>query len=380
MLTGLLGFLLLGCEKVPTFQELTGQDAAKAPPAVANSAAPVVTPATPSFEVKPVEPQKPPVADDPEAVMAVLTRKSGDQLTDRDILRATKVPSIVAELKSLDVSRSAVTDEGIRMLGQFTALTRLDMTSLQIDGSGLEGLAPLSNLRELTLSAVQMGSSAGWEHLGKLPQVESLTLTSANITDANVSTLLSMTGLKELNISNTTLTDAALAQLAKLEHLEILRMENTRQIHGVGLKAFVQPKTTHGLRCLYASSTPFTREGMSNVKKIGSLDVFENNSVQLTDQLLFELKGATNLKSLAIVNNNLTLASGQTLRTLKNLESLDLRQNTSVTDQLLASLGPLTDLTTLYLTKTSCSVKSVQEFRRLRKNCKVIFDDNAAQQ
>ena len=189
-----------------------------------------------------------------------------------------------------------------------------------------------------------------------------------------------MTGLKELNISNTVLTDAALAHLAKLESLEVLRMENTPRIHGVGLNAFIQKKQTPGLRSLHASSTPLSREGLSNVKKIASLEVFENHSAQLTDQLLFELKGATNLKTLGVANNPLTDVSGLTIRTMRNLENLDMSSISSVTEKLLMSLGPLTDLSTLKVTKTSCSVSSIQEFRRLRKNCKVIFDDNAAQQ
>ena len=141
MFAGSLGLLLIGCEKVPTFQDLTGQDAAKQASTVTNSAGSTVTPQPPSIAVKPVEPQQPVVAEDPAAVIAVLTRKSiGQQLTNQDLARATKVPSVLAELKSLDASRSAVTDEGILLLGQFTALTQIDLASLQvpINGSGLE--------------------------------------------------------------------------------------------------------------------------------------------------------------------------------------------------------------------------------------------------
>lgn len=376
MLTCLLGFLPIACEKVPTFQEITGQDAGKQPAAVANSAVPSVTPGISSLEVKPIESSPQPiVADDPVEVIAVLTRKSGGQLGDRDIVRATKVPSVQAELKSLDVSASAVTDEGVRLLGQFPALVQVDLSSLQINGAGIEGLVPLSNLRELKLVSVKMGSSAGWEHLSRLSQIETLNLTSSNITDADVPILSSMTGLKDLNISNTALTDSALAHLAKLENLEILRMENTPQIKGSGLKAFVQSKQKPGLRCLYAANTSLTREGMYNVKRIPRLEVFDNIYSQLTDQLLFELKGATNLKTLAVGSNNLSDASGLTIRTMRNLENLDLSRMSSVSDKMLMSLAPLTDLSTLDVSKTSCSLSAVQEFRRLRKNCKVIFDD-----
>ena len=377
VLASLLGVLPIGCEKVPTFQEITGQEANKNSPAVVNSAAPAATPGKAALEGAPIQP--PPAIEDPAEVLDALMRKSGSQLADREILRATKVPSIVGELKSLDVSRSAVTDEGIRLLGHFTALTRVDLSALQISGAGIEGLEPLANLRELAMVSVKMGSSAGWEHLGKLSQVETLNLTQSNITDADVSILITMTGLKELNISNTSLSDAALGQLAKLENLEILRMENTRQINGVGLKAFIQKKQLSGLRCLYASSTPLSREGLSNVKKIGSLEVFEYASVQLSDQLFSELKGATNLKTLVVGNNNLTAASGLTIKTMRNLDNLDLRNNAMVTPQILASLTTLTELSHLNVTKTGCTLASVQEFRRLRKKCTVIFDDTPSQ-
>lgn len=373
LLACLLGLLPVGCEKVPTFQEITGQEANKNSPAVVNSAAPTVTPQKAALDVPPI--QQPSVIDDPSEVLAALTRKTGGQLADREIVRATKVPSIVAELKSLDVSQSTVTDEGVRLLGHFTALTRVDLTALNINGAGIEGLVPLGNLRELTMASVQMGSSTGWEHLGRLSQVETLNLSLTNITDADVSSLVMMTGLKELNISNTALTDAALNHLAKLENLEILRIQGNRMMNGTGLKAFVQSKQKPGLRGLYASSTPLSREGMSNVKKIGSLEVFENASTQLNDQLLFELKGATNLKTLGVGNNNLTVASGLTIKTMRNLENLDLRNNSMVTAQILTQLSSLTELTNLNLTKTSCTISSVQEFRRRQKKCTVVFDE-----
>lgn len=377
MLAGVLGFLPIGCEKVPTFQEITGQEANKNSPAVVNSAASTVTPQKSALEVPAI--QQPPVIEDPAEVLAALTRKAGGRLTDREIVRATKIPSIVAELKSLDVSQSTVTDEGIRLLGHFTALTQVDLSTLNINGAGIEGLEPLGNLRELTMASLQMGSSTGWESLGRLSQVETLNLSLTNIADADVSSLVTMTGLKELNICNTALTDAALIQLAKLENLEILRIQGNRLMNGSGLKAFVQNKQKPGLRGLYASSTPLSREGMSNVKKIGSLEVFDNSSTQLTDQLLFELKGAVNLKTLGVANNNLTAASGLTIKTMRNLENLDLRNNSMVTLQMLGSLTTLTELSHLNVTKTGCTPASVQEFRRLRKKCTVIFDDTPSQ-
>ncbi len=373
MLATLLGFLPIGCEKVPTFQEITGQEANKNPPAVVNSAAPTVTPQKAAVEVPPI--QQPPVIDDPVEVLAGLTGKSGAQVADRDIVRATKVPSIVAELKTLDISRSAVTDEGVRLLGQFTAITQADLSALNISGAGIEGLELLGNLRVLRMASVQMGSSTGWERLGRLSQVEMLDLSLTNITEADVSSLVTMTGLKELNIGGNSLTDAALNQLAKLENLEVLRIQGNRQINGSGLKAFVQSKRQPGLRGLYASGTALTREGMSNVKKIGSLEVFEFASSQLSDQLLFELKGATNLKTLSVAGNNLTSASGLTIKTMRNLENLDLQRNPMVTAQMLASLSTLTELSQLNLTKTSCTLSSVQEFRRRQKKCTVIFEE-----
>ena len=378
MLAGLLGFLPIGCEKVPTFQELTGQEGNKNSPVVVNSAAPTVTPEKAALEIPPI--QQSPVTEVPADVLAALTRQPGSQLSDREIVRATKVPSLLTEFKSLDVSRSALTDEGIRLLGHFTELTKMDLSALQMNGTGIEGLEPLGHLRELVMVSVKIGLSTGWEHLGKLSQVEKLDLSWSNIADADVPFLITMTGLKELNISHTSLSDAALVQLAKLENLEILRMENNANLKGDGLKAFIQKKQAPGLRCLYASSTPLSREGLSNLKKIGSLEVFDCSTTQLSDQLLFELKGATNLKTLTAGNNNLTNAAGLTIKTMRNLENLDLQQNAMVTLQMLGSLSTLTGLSNLNVTKTGCTLSSVQGFRRTRKKCTVIFDDTSSQQ
>ncbi len=363
-----LGSLFIGCEKVPTFQEITGQEAAPKTPVVV--APPVIQK---DAAVVPAPVQPPPVVDDPAIVMAILTRSAGATLTDQDIARATKLPSILEELKTLNISGSAVTDAGIRMLSPFTALTQLNLASLRINGAGLDGLQPLDNLREMSMVSLQMESSAGWEHLGKLTQVETLNLTLTNITDAEIPVLLKMTGLKDLNIGSTSITDAGLAQLVVMENLQILRMEGTRKINGTGLKAFAQSKQKTALRCLYAANTLLSREGMSNVKRIASLEVFDNSLTGLNDQLFFELKGATNLKTLAVGSNNLSAASGPTIQSMRNLENLDLRQN-PVGSQVLTAIAKLTDLRTLNLTKTGCTPANVQDFRRLRKNCEVTFE------
>ena len=371
VLASLFGSFLIGCEKVPTFQEITGQDANKNPPAVSNVPPPVVTAEKVAAETAPI--QQPMAVDEHAAVMEVLSRKAGGTLKDQDIARATKLSSILAELKSLDASVSAVSDDGIRQLSHFTALQQLNLTSLRIDGAGLEGLEPLANLRELSLASVHMGSTAGWERLGKLPQVEILNLALTNITDAEVPFIVKMTGLRDLNISNTKLTDAALLQLATLENLEILRIANTQQIKGTGFKAFAQSKRKPGLRCVYAANTQFSREGMSNLKRIPNLELFDNTLAQLSDQVLFELKGATNLRTLAVGANSLTAASGPTFQSMRNLENLDLSQSSLLTPQILNSLSKMTELKTLNLSKTACTPANIQDFQRLRKNCEVIY-------
>jgi Leucine-rich repeat (LRR) protein len=330
--------------------------------------------AEPSAPPAPPEAQK----EDPEKLIAALNSKNGT-LTDQEIVRAARIPEIIEKLTTLDASNSKVTDHGLQQFKEFPHLARVDITGLQITGAGIEGLASLNELRELTATFVKIGVPDGWEKIGKLSQIERLDLRSTNITDAEVHYLKPMSALKELNVSNTRLTDAGLAELAELPNLEILWIAGNPGINGSGLLAFVRSKHKPGLKCLYASSTPLSREGMINVKRIESLELFDNTYTNMNDQLLYELRAANNLKSLIVPNNQLTPASGLTLRTLRNLEFLDLSQNASVNDQILNALITLTDLKTLNLRGTACSLPAVQEFRKRRKNCEVIFNDTPQQ-
>lgn len=375
---GLLGFMAFGCEKVPTFQELTGGGTTATPPQASHPASPPVAVETSTAE--PSAPPAPPEAqkEDPEKLIAALNSKDGT-LTDQEIVRAARIPEIIEKLTTLDASNSKVTDHGLQQFKEFPHLARVDITGLQITGAGIEGLASLNELRELTATFVKIGVPDGWEKIGKLSQIERLDLRSTNITDAEVHYLKPMSALKELNVSNTRLTDAGLAELAELPNLEILWIAGNPGINGSGLLAFVRSKHKPGLKCLYASSTPLSREGMINVKRIESLELFDNTYTNMNDQLLYELRAANNLKSLIVPNNQLTPASGLTLRTLRNLEFLDLSQNASVNDQILNALITLTDLKTLNLRGTACSLPAVQEFRKRRKNCEVIFNDTPQQ-
>lgn len=374
----LLGFLAFGCEKVPTFKELTGGGTAAAPPAASQPATPSKVVETPAAAPNPpVTPQEAP-KEDPETLIAALNSKTGT-LTDQEIIRATNISEVTEKLATLDASNSKVTDHGLLQLKQLPHLAQVNITGLQIAGTGIDGMASLNELRELTAASVKIGMPDGWEKLGKLSQIERLDLRSANITDAEVHYLKSMSALKELNVSNTRLTDAGLAELAELPNLEILWIAGNQGINGSGLLAFVRSKNKPGLRCLHASSTTFSREGMANVKRLESLELFDNTYANVNDQLLYELRTANNLKSLIVPNNQLTSASGVTLRTLRNLELLDLSQSASIGDQILNALISLGDLKTLNLRGTACSLAAVQEFRKRRKNCEVIFNDSPQQ-
>jgi Leucine-rich repeat (LRR) protein len=367
-----------GCEKVPTFKELTSGETAAPPPSAAQPATQPNVVVTPAAESNPpvTSPEAP--KEDPETLITALNSKTGT-LTDQEIVRATNVSEVTERLTTLDASNSKVTDYGLLQLKQFPHLAQVNITGLQITGSGIDGLASLNELRELTAVFVKIGMPDGWEKLGKLSQIERLDLRSSNITDAEIHYLMSLSALKELNVSNTRITDAGLAELAKLPNLEILWIAGNQGINGSGLLAFVRSKNKPGLRCLYASSTTLSPEGMVNVKRIESLELFDNTYANVNDQLLYELRTANNLKSLIVPNNQLTSASGVTLRTLRNLEFLDLSKNSSVGDPILNALITLNALKTLDLRHTGCTLAAVQEFRKRRKNCEVIFNDSPQQ-
>lgn len=93
------------------------------------------------------------------------------------------------KLERLNLSRTDISDEGLRRIAQMQRLEQLRLDSHRITDQGLAELAALKQLRFLHLLHAPIGD-AGLAHLHALKQLESLYLDGTKVTDDGLARLL----------------------------------------------------------------------------------------------------------------------------------------------------------------------------------------------
>jgi hypothetical protein len=125
--------------------------------------------------------------------------------------------------RTLDLSRSSVTDKGLIQLRSLDNLRNLDLSSTRVDGSGLAAIEKSEWLRVLILRDTQV-SDGTLTHLKPLRRLEILNLSGTKVTSGCVEHLQAMPNLRELDVQRTKIDDAGFKQLrAALPKCVIIR-------------------------------------------------------------------------------------------------------------------------------------------------------------
>jgi Leucine-rich repeat (LRR) protein len=358
----------VGCEKVPTFQELSGQQpSSTTSKSSANPTQPAPSKIAPAA-LPDIIPQK---SADPASVIAAFRSRLPHQITDTDLKSLTDLPNGLEEIVSVNLDGSAVSDDGIPLLVKCQRLSDLSLKGTKIRGSCLASLGKLTELRRLTLSGVSL-DPVNWSLVCELPNLEILDVTSTTITDDDVAKLTNLANLKELNLTATPVTDAGIAHLAKSESLEVLRMEALVRVNGSGFEAFAKTKgKPNTLREVHASMTHLAIPGFRHLKAIPSLEVLDISKTDLIDMQLNELRGASNISTLKASHNRLSGPGMTIFATMRRLQSLDLHNMGTIDDSCLAVLSKNKKLKRLNVLQTNCTQQGLQTFAKLQKQCEL---------
>lgn len=358
----------LGCEKVPTFQELTGQQqnqTANSTPSSVPAVEGKITQPSPVAEV----PKPTPI--DPTKFLLDFTSKPPETITDADLNTLANLESGRDQIQSLNLTRASVSDEGLQNLTKLPELNQLDLTFTGIEGRGIAALQNCVKLKKLSLSNALRMTSEGWDAVSKLPQLEVLDVSSTNaISDAEVAKFIALPNLRELNLSRSQVTDAVFQSLAEMENLEVLKIERNGLLKGHGLQAYTRTKPI--LREIHASGTVLEAGGLRHIKSIPSLDFLDISNSSLDDRKFAELKGANKLVHLKIGQNFLTNAGMQTVLTMSKLKILDLEGMNTINDPGLGILAKKAGLQTLNAKAVPFSPQAIQAFQKIHKNCEVL--------
>jgi hypothetical protein len=119
----------------------------------------------------------------------------------------------VPNLVTLYVSRTDISDAGLRSLQRLKNLEYLDLTETRIDGRGLAALASL-RIRTLCLSQTLLDPQS-LRALADFPDLRSLDLSETWLTDGDLPLLDGVRGLVYLNLMRTAVTAEAIDRLRR---------------------------------------------------------------------------------------------------------------------------------------------------------------------
>jgi hypothetical protein len=394
-------FVLSGCEKVPTFNELINGKKKEAPPAPA----PVAK--APSEPVQKAQPPKPPEKPKraPQEMLAEFNATPGIRRTNAMLEELASQPEAADQITDMDLTQSGVTDAGIALLPKFEHVEKLKLSNCQYGNAALANVAKMKSLTSLSIDGgVPKDSSCdqGIANIKGMQQLTSLSLVGANITPKGLAHIAEMTWLESLNVTNTRFNDDNLAILTPLVNLKEFNMSHTT----VSDNGFQYLLPFHQLETLKIGAMPIRGSGLMELAKRNAFPNLRNLSlsgcVSLDDtayQAIFLFRKSLETLDVGAASLN-DERFAKSVSTLSKLEKLMVHDNPSLSDAGMEKLPKLKKLKLLYFWKnpgigdgtlprvlqlnkslekvefdvTNCSESGVRELKRRMKNCEVTFN------
>jgi hypothetical protein len=237
--------------------------------------------------------------------------------------------------------------EGMAILGRCRRLKTLDVLFRPGDSggpatAGLEHLAGLQALQDLTLSGLQIHDAAV-AHLESLPSLRHLTLLSQNVTNAALASICKLHGLESLKLYMVHITKKGLNQLNDLKNLRSLVVKT-------------HPRLERG------DDATLGLSGLTSLKKLSLL----NCQFGLRDEDLAFLPALTELESLNLAVAKPQSVWGASLPGMSKLEQRGLAVlNKPVSSEVLRHVGGLKQLS--YLRLPMMTFSNEDDFSSLRR-------------
>ncbi len=209
----------------------------------------------------------------------------------------------------------------------------LELKHSHLDDDGLRQVGRLTGLRNLNLIPTAI-TDAGVEHLAGLKKLQVIRFDGlierghgSGIGDGALRVLAQMPDLRRATLRRMIkITDAGLAELASLKHLASLDIAGT-SITDAGLASLKQlPALAHLHLGEFDQGTAITDAGLNNIGELTNLTHLDLSGSFLTDAGLAHLKKLSRLTTLTINFSGITQSGLAELEPLQSLEDLGLNR------------------------------------------------------
>jgi hypothetical protein len=302
---------------------------------------------------------------------------TGSTATGADLAFLVELP----HLTKLSLDGNQLSAEGIATIGRLDKIETLMLQGSGITDETMALLEKLPRVSTLNLSTTRV-TSQGWSRLRNLKSLSSLSIINLDwershpdepqFGDADLAHLQGIDTLKTLSLYfGTRISDEGLAQLAKLESLESLKLYGDR-ITDAGLEHLARLKNLKSLsleapltrlRLPPAGGFPrpprplrpaasITDAGLAHLAPLIRLEVLEIRNGSFSDEGMVHLAKLTSLKQLQLMRVTVSDAGVKHLESLQNLERFTLFGMT-LSDEGLKSVGKMKKLQMLMISRGS---------------------------
>ena len=282
----------------------------------------------------------------------------GAQISDADLAPLTGLP----ELRSVLLNETAISNQGLKTLGQLASVQNLDLRGCPVGNDGLAHLVGLKKLRALRLSGQNNMTTVdddGMVHVAHLTSLEVLAVDFLWVSETGLAQLDKLARLRELYLAQSTIGDDAMGLLGQFPNLKKLRISRN-QVSDTGLEMLAKNARLEDLDL--SENSLVSDEGFRHLAGMTSLKKLNLWRVSITDVGLEYLAGMVQMESLNLDNSPISDAGLVHLGKMKKLTFLHLG-STQVTDAGLDQLAGLTSLEDLRVTRTAVTEEGATRLR-----------------
>lgn len=196
-------------------------------------------------------------------------------------------------LERLDLSDTDIGDAGVGCLARCRRLAWLSLCNTEVGDCCTAALTHLTRLSHLNLDARSVSEASLRLMLPLAGQLRELDMYGARVGARGAALLAAAyTGLQRLDLCGGHVTDRACVELAKLPSLRQLNLSQNRQLGDAGLRALAGGRLAASLECLNLSYTSITDAAVPALAGLKALQVVVLSGVAVSEAAAARLKRA----------------------------------------------------------------------------------------